>query len=79
MEIICIDVHPARRIRLEHQGLANEFNAWDERTQDATNLHWGASILESRGYFGVLVLKIILNWTRMLDVVSLFISCIKIL
>ena len=33
--------HTARRLRLEHEGLAHVFQDWDSQTRDAVQLHWG--------------------------------------
>lgn len=37
--------HAARRVQLEHQGLAHVFERWDERTSEPVNLCWGGEIV----------------------------------
>jgi hypothetical protein len=39
--------HTARRLRLEHQGLAHVFKDWDIRARNVVQLHWGGTTMRS--------------------------------
>ena len=43
--------HAARRVSLEHQGLALVFKDWDARTRDAVALHWGGAVIRKSKYY----------------------------